>query len=148
MADDELDLLGPIDYTLIGFPGTSFGDQMAKELLALVDAGVVRIYDLVVIQKEADGSYHTLALDDLPADEVGGFGSFAGASSGLVADSDVAESADAMEPGTTAVLLVFENSWAAKFARAVRAAGGQLRGYDRIPIQAILDALDEAEAVG
>jgi hypothetical protein len=144
--EDELDALGPIDFVLLEFPGTRMGDEPAQALLDLVDRGIIRIYDLLVIRKEEDGSFSGLDIEELTQDEVGSFTAFTGASSGLLADEDLAQAGEALEPGTTAVLIVFENTWAAPFAVAARKAGGQLVAFDRIPVQQLLARLDELES--
>lgn len=140
--------IGPIDFLLLEFPDQEPTGEVADALMDLVDAGLVAVYDLVAIRKAADGAVSTFELTDLTADGVGGFAGFAGARSGLLGDDDIAEAAAAMEPGTIAVLLVFENTWAAPFVAAVHRKGGQMIASSRIPAQQILDALDELEAVG
>jgi hypothetical protein len=144
MTDAEVH--GPIDFVLIEFPGPTLGDELADALLALVDSGVVRLYDLLVVQKEADGTFSGLEISDLTADTVGGLVAFAGARSGLLGDEDVAQAADALAPGTIALLLLWENSWAIPFVRAATQAGGQVVASARIGAQEIMDALDAADA--
>jgi len=143
---DDIEELGPIDFVLIEFPGARMGDDAANAILDLVGRGIIRIYDFLAIRKEEDGSFSGLDIEGLTQDELGSFTAFAGASSGLLGDDDVSEAAAAMEPGTTAVLIVFENTWAAPFAVAARKAGGQLIAFDRIPVQQLVARLDELEA--
>jgi hypothetical protein len=143
----DVDVHGPIDFVLIEFPGDRFTGQAAAALLDLVDQGIVRIYDMLAIRKDEDGSFSGVEINDLSADEVGAFSAFSGARSGLVGDEDVAVAADAMEPGTVAALLVYENSWAIPFVAAARDAGGQVVASARIPAQDVMDALDALEAV-
>ena len=112
----------------------------------LVDIGVIRVYDLLVIRKDEDGTVSGVELNDLTADQVGGFSAFAGARSGLLGDDDARRAADAMKPGTVAALLVYENAWAIPFIAAARDAGGQLIASARIPAPDVMDALDALEA--
>jgi Family of unknown function (DUF6325) len=142
---EELNEMGPIDYILVEWPGRQPNGEVAPHLVDLVDRGLIRILDLAFIAKGEDGSVAGLEVADL-GNEVGELTVFEGASSGLLSDEDVDEAAGALEPGTSAALLVFENTWAAPFAGAVRRSGGQLVASGRIPVQAILAALDAAEA--
>jgi hypothetical protein len=138
--------MGPIDYVLIEFPdGRPRGDA-APLLLDLVDRGVIRILDLMFIRKDEDGNTAAIGIADIDADGAPDFMVFEGASSGLLTEEDRDEAGNAMEPGTAALLIVFENRWAAPFARAMREAGGQLVAFGRIPVQALLASLEAAEA--
>ncbi len=141
---DEIEM-GPIDYLLVEWPGRQPNGEVAPHLVDLVDRGLVRILDLAFVAKDDDGSVAGLELSDL-GDGAGGLEVFAGASSGLLTDDDLTEAAAALEPGTAAALLVFENTWAAPFAAAVRRSGGQLVASGRIPVEDVLAALDAAEA--
>ncbi len=134
--------MGPIDYLIVEWPGRQPTGEAMPHLIDLVDRGLIRILDLAFITKGEDGSVAALEIADL-GDEVA---AFAGASSGLLGDDDLEEAGGALEPGTSAALLVFENRWAAPFAAAVRRSGGQLVASGRIPVQAVLAALDAAEA--
>ena len=136
--------LGPIDYVLIEWPDRQPSGEGVPILIDLVDRGIIRILDLTFITKGEDGAIAGLELADVGAIE--GFEQLVGASSGLLGDDDTAEAAAALEPGTSAALIVYENSWAGPFAAAVRRNGGQLVAGGRIPAQAVLDALDEVEA--
>jgi hypothetical protein len=144
VSADELEEMGPIDYILVEWPGRQPTGEAAPILVDLVERGVVRVLDLAFIIKGEDGSVAGLEIEDLgeAAEELK---LFEGASSGLLGDDDIAEAAKALEPGTAAALLVWENRWAALFAAAVRRSGGQLVASGRIPVQAILAALDAAE---
>ena len=142
----EMDVHGPIDFVLLEFPGDRLTGAAADALLDLVERGIVRIYDLTVIRKAEDGSFSGLEINDLSADEIGGFTAFAGARSGLLGDDDLTQAADAMKPGTVAALIVYENSWATPFVAAARDAGGQVIASARIPAQDVMDALDTLEA--
>jgi hypothetical protein len=141
---EELDQMGPIDFVAIEFPDGKPTGKAAPLLVDLVDRGIIRILDLTFIQKAEDGSVSGLEIADLDGD--GEFSVFEGASSGLLGDEDAASISEAMKPGSAALLIVFENRWAAPFAIALRRAGGQLVAFDRIPVQALLAALDTVEA--
>jgi uncharacterized membrane protein len=141
---DELNEMGPIDYVLVEWTGRQPTGEAVPHLIDLVDRGLIRILDLAFIAKAEDGSVAGLELADL-GDAVAEYGVFEGASSGLLGDDDIEEAGNALEPGTSAALLVYENTWAAPFASAVRRSGGQLVAGGRIPVQAILAALDAAE---
>ena len=142
--DDSIEM-GPIDYLLVEWPGRQPNGEAAPYLVDLVERGLIRILDLTFIAKAEDGSVAGLELSDL-GDGAAELAVFEGASSGLISDDDVNEAAAALEPGTSAALLVYENSWAAPFAAAVRRSGGQLVASGRIPAEDVLAALDAAEA--
>jgi hypothetical protein len=137
--------MGPIDYILVEWPGRQPNGEVAPHLIDLVDRGLIRILDLAFVAKDEDGTVAGLELADL-GDGATELEVFAGASSGLLSDDDLTEAAAALEPGTSAALLVFENTWAAPFATAVRRSGGQLVASGRIPVEDVLAALDAAEA--
>jgi len=145
VGEDELNEMGPIDYILVEWTGKQPTGEAMPHLIDLVDRGLIRILDLAFIVKGEDGSVAGVEIADL-GDAVAEFAVFEGASSGLLSDDDVDEAGNALEPGTSAALLVFENTWAAPFASAVRRSGGQLVASGRIPVQAVLAALDAAEA--
>jgi Family of unknown function (DUF6325) len=142
---DESNEMGPIDYILVEWPGRQPNGEVAPHLVDLVDRGLIRILDVAFIAKDEDGTVAGIELSDL-GDGAGELTLFEGASSGLIGDDDLGEAGAALEPGTSAALLVFENSWAAPFAAAVRRSGGQLVASGRIPVEAVLAALDAAEA--
>ena len=136
--------MGPIDYILVEWPGRQPKGEVAPHLVDLVERGLIRILDLALITKGEDGSVAGIELEDL-GDGALELSVFEGASSGLISDDDLGEAGNALEPGTSAALLVFENAWAAPFVSAVRRSGGQLIASGRIPAQDLLDALDAAE---
>jgi uncharacterized protein DUF6325 len=142
---DDLDEMGPIDYVVVEFPGNRMTGEAFPLLVDLVDRGIVRILDLVFVRKELDGSVTGVALADLDADGQLDLAVFEGASSGLLDQDDIDEAGTVLEPGSAAGILVYENVWAAPFARAVRRSGGQLVASGRIPVQAMLASLDAAE---
>ena len=147
---EDLDDLGPIDYLVVEFPGARLTGEALPLLLDLVDRGIIRILDLVFVKKELDGSVRGLALADLDHDGQLDLAVFEGASSGLLDQDDLDEAGGVLEPGSSAGLLVYENRWAAPFAKALRHGGGQVVASGRIPVQAVLAALDatEEEPVG
>jgi hypothetical protein len=145
MGGDGIDEMGPIDYLVVEWPDRQPNGEAIPHLIELVDRGLIRILDLAFIAKGEDGSVVRLEIADL-GEDVPELAVFAGASSGLLSDEDTDEAASVLEPGTSAALLVFENRWAAPFAAAVRRSGGQLVANGRIPVQALLAALDAAES--
>ena len=145
MSIDSADGLGPIDYLLVEWPGRQPNGEVAPHLVDLVDRGLIRILDLVFIVKDEDGDVAVLDISTV-GEKVAELAIFEGASSGLLGEEDVSEAGNALEPGTSAALLVYENSWAAPFAAAVRRSGGQLVASGRIPVEAIEAALDAAES--
>lgn len=145
MELQELDHMGPIDYVVIAFPDGQPKGEAAPLLLDLVDRGIIRILDLMFIRKEEDGSVAGLEIKNLDSEGVGELVAFAGASSGMLTDEDRQEAGSLLDPGSAAAVIVFENRWAAPFARAMRKAGGQLVAFHRIPVQAVLAALDATE---
>lgn len=138
--------LGPIDYIVLEWPTATpnAGGAVGPLLLDLVDRGIIRIYDIAFIAKDEDG---TVTSVDLATLNGGGFEEFEGASSGLLGAEDFQEAGAALAPGTSAAILIWENTWAAPVAVALRKSGGQLVASGRIPVQAIVAALDAVEAV-
>jgi hypothetical protein len=144
------DVHGPIDFVLMEFSADRLTGGAAQALLDLVDKGIVALYDVLVVGKADDGSTYAVDLAD-DVEQVGGFADLAGVRSGLLSDEDMQEAAAAMQPGTLAVLIVYENTWAVPFVAAAMASGGELIAGARIPAQdvmAALDALDAREANG
>jgi hypothetical protein len=144
VSPDELEEMGPIDYVLIAWPDPHPNGEIAALLVDLVDRGIIRILDLAFVAKADDGSVAGLEIADV-GEQVAELKVFEGASSGLLSDDDLEEAGAALDPGSAAAVLVFENRWAAPFAVAVRRSGGQLVANGRIPTQAILAALDASE---
>jgi hypothetical protein len=144
MDTDDIEM-GPIDYVLVEWPGKQPEGEIAPHLIDLVDRGLIRILDLAFLAKGDDGSIMALELADIGG-EVTELAVFEGASSGLLDSEDLDQAGAALEPGTSAALLVYENTWAAPFATAVRRSGGQLVASGRIPIEDVLAALDAVEA--
>jgi hypothetical protein len=142
---DEREELGPVDYVVVEFPAgaSHFTGDMAEQLAALVDAGTIRVLDVLILAKDADGSVEALEIDDL--DSLDELRAIEAGLATILAEEDVEHLAAAMEPGTVAGVLVWENLWAAPFAAAARRSGGQLVASGRIPIEAIIASL-EADA--
>jgi hypothetical protein len=115
-------------------------------LLDLVERGIIRVLDVMFVVKNEDGTFSGFEASDLEADSVGDFREFEGASSGLLGEEDAATAAEEIEPGSAAVLIVYENRWAGPFAAAVRRNGGEVLAYERVPVQSLIAALDAAEA--
>lgn len=141
------DVHGPVDFVLIEFTGDRLTGRAAQALLDLVERGIVRVYDILVVGKDAEGSPYAVDLAESAASQVGDFAELAGARSGLLTDDDMREAAGAMEPGTLAVLIMYENTWAIPFVAAAREAGGELIASARIPAQDVMDALDLLDEV-
>lgn len=143
MSEEEI--FGPIDFVLIEYPGDKLDGSAAEAVMDLVERGIVRIWDAIIVQKNEDGTFSGLEIQELDADSVGSFTAFAGARSGLVGDEDIAEAASALAPGTVAALLVYENTWAIPFVAASRAAGGQVVATARIPAETVMEAIEALE---
>jgi Family of unknown function (DUF6325) len=138
---------GPIDVVLIGYPpGAPMTGEAVPILLDLVDRGIIRVLDVRFVQKDQDGTFSGFDLADLDRDTAGDLVAFAGATTGLLSDDDVALAAAEIEPGSATVMIVYENRWAAPFIDAVRRNGGVLIANERIGVQELIDALDATEA--
>ncbi len=137
--------VGPIDYVLIEFPGSQFNGQIAPNILDLVDSETIRLLDLVFVHKTEDGDIETLELTDVAPAEAGDLAAAEVGYAGLLADEDLEAAAAIVEPGSSALLLVWENTWAAPLATAIRESGGQLVSSGRIPVNAIISALEAAD---
>ena len=142
MTDTPLDELGPVDYLVVEFPAgaKNFTGEMAAELLKLVDAGTIRIVDVLILDKNEDGTVDATELADI--EQLGELQAIEAQLAELLAADDVAHLAAAMDPGSTAGVLIWENLWAAPFASAARRSGGQLIANGRIPIQAIIASIE------
>lgn len=142
MTDTDLDTLGPIDYIVVEFPEgkSSFTGEMAAELVELVDNGIIRVVDVLIITKDDDGNFDAIELDDV--EDLGPLRQIADQLADLLAADDVAMFAAAMDPGTVAGVLIWENLWAAGFGAAARRSGGQLIANGRIPLQAIIASIE------
>jgi hypothetical protein len=143
-AHDEL---GPIDIAVIAYPaGSPMTGDAVPILLDLVDRGIIRVLDVMFVVKEEDGTFSGFDATNLDGKDVGDFNAFEGASSGLLGDDDVATAGDGIEPGSAAVLIVYENRWAGPVIAAVRRNGGELAAFQRIPVEDVIASLEAAEA--
>ena len=147
MTERSIDELGPVDYLVVEFPAgqQNFTGEAAEELLRLHDAGIVRVMDLVIIGKGDDGTVMAQELGDL--EDMGEFARLETELAETLAEEDVLKFGGVMAPGSLGAVLVYENLWAAKFGSAVRHAGGQLIANGRIPVQAIIAAIEADEAL-
>lgn len=146
MSAVEQEVRGPIDFVLLEFSTDRLTGRAGDALLTLVEQGIVAIYDLLVIQKSDDGTMSGIDIADLPSDQIGSFSAFIDVESGLIGDDDIAEAGNAMNPGTTAALIVYENTWAIPFVAAALDSGAQLIASQRIPATVVMEALDALDA--
>ena len=146
MTERSLDELGPIDYLVVEFPKdeSTFTGEMAAELMKLVHAGIIRVIDILILTKDEDGVVEAMELSDVG--ELGELQEIEADLGELLAADDVEHLAAAIEPGSTAGVLIWENLWAAPFGSAARRSGGQLVANGRIPIQAIIASIQADEA--
>jgi hypothetical protein len=142
-ATTTTEVHGPIDFLLIEFPADRLTGEASQALADLVESGVIRLYDLMIISKHDDGFVEALELTDSAG--TGGFAYFAGARSGLLGSDELNEAAAAMEPGTVAALIVYENSWAIPFVAAARNSGGEVIASARIPATDVMAAIEMLE---
>src|SRR4051812_3881619 len=147
MTERSIDELGPIDYLVVEFPPntSTFTGEGAEELLRLHDAGIIRVMDVVIVAKAEDGTVMAQELGDLG--EMDAFSRLETELAETLAADDIEHFAGTMEPGSVAGILVFENLWAAPFASAIRRNGGQLIANGRIPVQAMIGAIEADEAM-
>jgi fructosamine-3-kinase len=147
MNDEVMDELGPIDYLVVEFPAgkADFSGAMAEKLKGLVDAGTIRVLDLLIITKDEDGAVDAFELHEFEDGDAGALRELGSEFAQLLSEEDVGHIAAALEPGTVAAALVWENTWAAPFAASIRKSGGQLVASGRIPMQAILAAAEARE---
>lgn len=135
---DDIDAMGPVDYVVVEFPGSRMTGEAMPLLVDLVDRGVIRILDLAFVRKDLDGTVRGFEITDLDGEGAEHFAVFEGAGSGLLDDDDLAEAGGILEPGNAAGVVVYENTWAAPFAAALRRSGAQLVASGRIPVPALL----------
>ncbi len=141
----NIDELGPVDYLVVRFPAekANFSGEMATELKALIESNTIRVLDLVMLRKGDDGSVELAELREADDSEVGELRALEGDLAIVLAEADVEEVGETLEPGSVAAILVWENTWAAPFASAVRRSGGELVANGRIPTQALIAAVEE-----
>jgi hypothetical protein len=143
---DEMSVLGPISYLVVEFPGNKMTGEGFASLLDLVDRGVIRILDLKFVRRDSDGSMRAVELQDIDHDGQFDLAVFAGASAGLLAESDLSDAASVIEPGSSAGILIFENRWATEFVQALRRGEAQLVAAGYISQDDLAAALDAADA--
>lgn len=150
MEGSSVDVLGPVDYLVVEFPAdkANFSGEMATELTSLVDRELIRVLDLVLLRKNLDGSVEAAELHEVDESSVGKLGALEADLAMLLAEEDVEQVGEALEPGSIAAVLVYENSWAGPFASSVRRSGGQLVANGRIPTQALLAAIEADDNTG
>jgi hypothetical protein len=132
--------MGPVDYLVVEFPGNRMTGEALPILLDLVDRGTIRVLDLAFVRKDSDGSVSGISVADLDSEGAGDVSVYDDAASGLLDDEDLADAARVLEPGNAAGIIVYENTWAAPFAAALRRSGAQLVASGRIPVPALLAA--------
>ncbi len=143
----DVDVHGPVDFVVLEFTGNRLTGRTAEELVKLIDRGIVRLYDLLVVGKAEDGSIYGLEIaDSAAAEQLGGYARLGWARSGLLDNEDMQEAAKAVQPGSVAAVIVYENLWAIPFVAAAREAGGELIAGGRIPAQDVMDALEALDA--
>ena len=147
---NEMDVLGPVDYVVVEFPAdkANFSGEIAEELKDVVERGVVRVLDLILMRKDLDGSIEAIELEDVDESLAGELRELEREAAMLLAEEDVESIGLALEPGAVAAVLVWENTWAGPFGAAVRRAGGQLVANGRIPTQGILAAVEAEQQAG
>jgi hypothetical protein len=132
--------IGPVEYMIVSFPGNRFTGDIAPALASLVESNTIRIIDLAFVSKDADGAVEVFELSDLHADVRGGLDALGIEGSGLLSEDDLLDAAAALEPSSSAALLLWEDIWAAELAEAIRGAGGELVAIARVPHDAVLAA--------
>jgi hypothetical protein len=147
MTQDVIEL-GPVDWIVVEFAGSKFNGEIAPALRDLVDRDLVRVLDLLILKKDADGSLEAFELSDLDEAEVGDLRTYEAELAMLLSEDDVAAVGAAVEPGSTAAVLIWENTWAVPFASAVRRSGGQLVASGRIGIDTLLAAIEDDDDEG
>jgi len=146
MSNEELEL-GPVDVVVIGYPADAPRTGEAIPLfIDLVDRGIVRVLDVLLVQKDEEGNVSGLEITDLDGDGVDDLVVFAGARTGMLGDEDASTAGEALQPGEAAVMICFENAWAAPFATAVRRNGGRVLAFERVAAQDVLDTLDALDS--
>ncbi len=143
---DEI-MPGPVDFVLVEFPADASMGSTAEAMRDVLNAGIVRLYDLVIIRKDSQGEGHRVDLGTVVDPNGRGVAALAGAQSGLFDDDDVRQAVEALEADTIGLLIAFENAWASPFVTAAHAAGGQVVASDRIPAQVLIEALEALESV-
>jgi uncharacterized membrane protein len=140
------EMLGPVELAVIEFPGSQFKGEIAPALADLVDNDIVHIIDLVFVTKNDDGSIDAIELSDLPAEEASAFDDLDGEAGGLLSDADLDLASEVLAPGSSAALIVWENTWARRLVTAIKGAGGRLVAHDRLDAETVQEALASADS--
>jgi uncharacterized membrane protein len=140
------EMLGPVELAVIEFPGSQFKGEIAPALADLVDNDIVHIIDLVFVTKNDDGSIDAIELSDLPAEEASAFDDLDGEAGGLLSDADLDLASEVLTPGSSAALIVWENTWARRLVTAIKGAGGRLVAHDRLDAETVQEALASADS--
>lgn len=142
---DDVEAIGPVSYLIVEFPGSKMTGEGLPILVDLVDRGLIRILDLLFVKRDEDGTLTTAELTDLDGDGELDLMIFEGAASGLLDESDLADAASVVEPGSSAAILLFENRWATPFTQALRRGGAEVVAAGYVPLDAIAASLDATE---
>jgi len=148
MADgmaDDVEAIGPVSYLIVEFPGSKMTGEGLPILVDLVDRGLIRILDLLFVKRDEDGTLTTAELTDIDGDGELDLMVFEGAASGLLDESDLADAATVVEPGSSAAILLFENRWATPFTQALRRGGAEVVAAGYVPLDALAASLDAIE---
>ncbi len=146
MSSEQLEL-GPVDVVVIGFsPDAPLTGESIPLVIDLVDRGIIRILDVLMVQKDEDGNVASLEINELEGTVSAHLDVFQGASTGMLGDEDASVASEGLEPGETAVLICFENSWAAPFVTSVMRNGGKVLAFERIPAEDLIETLAALEA--
>jgi hypothetical protein len=137
-----------IEYAVIAFPGSHFKGEIIPAMQELVDNGIVRLVDLVIVKRDANGDIESVEVSALPAEEQAAFSGLDHKVMGFLNEDDIAQIGAALEPEMTAAIVVWENLWSSRFAEAVMNADGVLLANVKIPAPVVKEALEYAESIG
>jgi uncharacterized membrane protein len=143
---DESEVMGPISYLVVEFPGNKMTGEGFAELIDLVDHGLIRVLDLTFVTRDVDGTMTAIEIADLDSDGELDLAVFEGAASGLLDDDDLSDAAAVIEPGSSAGVLLFENRWATRFTQALRRGGAELVAAGYVSQDALVSALDATDS--
>jgi hypothetical protein len=132
---------GPVDVYIIGFPGNKFTGQITPAIMELVDAGTIRVLDLLFVSKDAEGGVTTLEIKDLDPETGPAFMSLQTTQPGALGPEDADEVSEDLAPNSSALLIAIENSWASKVVEACIAADAVVIDQIRIPADVVNLAL-------
>lgn len=133
---------GPADLYVVAFPSEHVPEQIREAVLTTLSSGVIKLLDLVLVRRSADGSTEVLEIEslgeefDLNVVETTG--------SGLVGQEDLDELIEEVEPGTSVLVFLFENTWARSIAAAVRDTGAVVISAQRFPADVVNEVAELA----